>query len=129
MPNKRRLITSKICFGSEKAGLLDHFYNKCALDGSIVTISAIRTELYFLINSLGFKATSSVLLISRYILRLGQAAQKQQRPRCPNPKMYLEIRKADERLFIEYGCNNFKRNIRIFRTFLVQNAYFQSGKK
>ena len=36
------------------------------------------------------------LLISRYILRLGQAAQKQQRPRCPNRKMYLEIRRADE---------------------------------
>ena len=23
MPNKRRLVTSKVCFGSEKAGLLD----------------------------------------------------------------------------------------------------------
>ena len=32
MPNKRRLVTSKVCFGSEKAGLLDHSYNKCALD-------------------------------------------------------------------------------------------------
>ena len=31
-------------------------------------------------------------------MRLGQAAQKQQRQRCPNPKMYLEIRKADERV-------------------------------
>ena len=31
MPDKRRLITSKVCFGSEKAGLLDHSYNKCAL--------------------------------------------------------------------------------------------------
>ena len=40
---------------------------------------------------------SYVLLIS--ILRLGQAAQKQQRPRCPNPKMYFEIRRVDERLF------------------------------
>ena len=46
-----------------------------------------------------FKAPSSALLISRYILRLGQAAQKQQRPRCPDRKMYLEIRKADEWLF------------------------------
>ena len=45
------------------------------------------------------KAPSFALLISRYILRLGQAAQKQQRPRCPNPKTYLEIRRADERLF------------------------------
>ena len=44
------------------------------------------------------KVPSFALLISRYILRLGQAAQKQQRPRCPNPKMYLEIRRADERL-------------------------------
>ena len=31
MSDKRRLITSKVCFGSEKAGLLDHSYNKCAL--------------------------------------------------------------------------------------------------
>ena len=29
-PNKRRLVTSQVCFGSEKAGLLDHSYNKCA---------------------------------------------------------------------------------------------------
>ena len=42
------------------------------------------------------KTPLSALLISRYILRLGQAAQKQQRPRCPNRKMYLEIRRADE---------------------------------
>ena len=32
MPDKRRLVTSKVCFGSEKSGLLDHSYNKCALD-------------------------------------------------------------------------------------------------
>ena len=32
MPEKRRLVTSKVCFGSEKAGLLDHSYNKCALE-------------------------------------------------------------------------------------------------
>ena len=31
MPNKRRLVTYKVCFVSEKAGLLDHSYNKCAL--------------------------------------------------------------------------------------------------
>ena len=31
MPEKRRLVTYKFCFGSEKAGLLDHSYNKCAL--------------------------------------------------------------------------------------------------
>ena len=49
------------------------------------------------------KSRSSALLISRYILRLGQ------RGRCcfcaarPNRKMYLEIRNADEvafRLFL-----------------------------
>ena len=39
---------------------------------------------------------SSAPLISRYILRLGQAAQKHQRMRCSNRKMYLEIRGADE---------------------------------
>ena len=45
---------------------------------------------------LQLKAPSSAFLISRYILRLGQAAQKQQRPRCPNRKMYIEIRRAVE---------------------------------
>ena len=31
MPSKRRLVTSEICFGTEKSGLLDFSYNKCAL--------------------------------------------------------------------------------------------------
>ena len=31
MPSKRRLVTSEICFGTEKAGLLDFSYNKYAL--------------------------------------------------------------------------------------------------
>ena len=31
MPSKRRLVTSEICFGTEKAGLLDFSYIKCAL--------------------------------------------------------------------------------------------------
>ena len=39
------------------------------------------------------KSPSSASLI----LRLGQAAQKQQRPRCPNRKMNLEIIGTDER--------------------------------
>ena len=43
------------------------------------------------------KSHSSASLISRYILSLGLAAHKQQRPRGPNRKMYLEIREADER--------------------------------
>ena len=50
------------------------------------------------INFADYKAPSFALLISRCILRLGQVAQKQQRPHCPYPKMYLAIRKADERL-------------------------------
>ena len=40
---------------------------------------------------LNLKAPSFALLISRYILRLGQAAQKQQRPRFPYQKMNLAI--------------------------------------
>ena len=32
MPSKRRLVISEICFGTEKAGLLDFSYNKCALE-------------------------------------------------------------------------------------------------
>ena len=31
MPDKRRLVTSKICFGSKKVGLLENSYHKCAL--------------------------------------------------------------------------------------------------
>ena len=31
MPDKRRLVTSKIYFGSEKAGLLENSYHKWAL--------------------------------------------------------------------------------------------------
>ena len=42
------------------------------------------------------KSPSSTLLILRYILQLGQVAQKQQRPLCPNSKMHLVIRGADE---------------------------------
>ena len=54
--------------------------------------------------SSSLKAPSFAFRISRYILRLGQAAQKQQRPRCPNRKMYLEIRGADEGLFSDGHC-------------------------
>ena len=53
------------------------------------------------------QSLSLTILISRYILRLGQAAQKQQRPSCPNPKMYLEIRKAVERLFSSWSRAKF----------------------
>ena len=35
---------------------------------------------------------------SRTAGRLGQATQKQQRPRCPDRKIYLEIRETDEGL-------------------------------
>ena len=59
--------------------------------------SVVRAKLHA--YSARLKAPSSEFIISRYILQLGQAAQKQQRPHCPNPKMYLEIRRADERLF------------------------------
>ena len=38
MPNKRRLVTSKACFGSEKTGLMDHSYNKCALDFELLKV-------------------------------------------------------------------------------------------
>ena len=58
------------------------------------------------------KRHSSAPLISRYILRLGKAAQKQQRPRCPNRKMYLEIRKADEGALI----------FRPFRAFFISQT-------
>ena len=31
MPDKRRHVTPKICFGSKIAGLLENSYHKCAL--------------------------------------------------------------------------------------------------
>ena len=49
----------------------------------------------FFVIERGFKRPSSASLIARYILRLGQATQKQQQPRCPN----LDIRGADEGAF------------------------------
>ena len=52
----------------------------------------------FIVIKTGFKSPSFGLLILRYILRLGQAAQKQQHPHCPNPKMYVDIRRADKKL-------------------------------
>ena len=42
MPDKRRLVTSKVCFGSEKAGLLDNSYNKCALNKIITKFNAMQ---------------------------------------------------------------------------------------
>ena len=46
MPDKRRLVTSKVCFGSEKAGLLNYSYNKCALEtfGLVLSISSLHLE-------------------------------------------------------------------------------------
>ena len=38
MPDKKRLVTSKVCFGSEKAGLLENSYDKCALAQNIIEL-------------------------------------------------------------------------------------------
>ena len=45
MPDKRRLATSKVCFGSEKAGLLENSYDKCALINLIVDL--VASSLFF----------------------------------------------------------------------------------
>ena len=47
MPSKRRLVASEICFGTEKAGLLDFSYNKCALVSPYIytiTESALKIQ-------------------------------------------------------------------------------------
>ena len=49
--------------------------------------------------AVNLKSPSSALLISRYILRLEQRGRCCFCAACPNRKMYLEIRKADEGLF------------------------------
>ena len=49
MPDKRRLVTSKVCFGSEKAGLLEISYNKCALKqrtSTLIFVCFSRTVKY-----------------------------------------------------------------------------------
>ena len=48
------------------------------------------------IKSKSLKSHSSALLISRYILRLGQRGLCCFCGACPNRKMYLEIRSADD---------------------------------
>ena len=58
MPDKRRLATSKVCFGSEKAGLLDHSYNKCAL----VKSSNLIVHSRLLVQTEMFKAGPEYLL-------------------------------------------------------------------
>ena len=45
---------------------------------------------------------SSAHLISRYILQLGQRGRCCFCDACPNRKMYLEIRRADEGLFRQF---------------------------
>ena len=54
--------------------------------------------LKFLTQYSKLKSHSSALLISRYILRLGQLGRCCFRAACPNRKMYLEIRSPDEGL-------------------------------
>ena len=66
---------------------------------TIILVHLSENESKHLVRNLRPLHASSAFLISRYILRLRQAAQKQKRPRCPNRKMYLEIRRADEWLF------------------------------
>ena len=43
-------------------------------------------------------------------MRLGQAAQKQQRPHCSNQKMYLEISGADEGAYTNFADKIFQSN-------------------
>ena len=52
-----------------------------------------------------FKSPSTDPLVSEYILRLGLAEQKQQRPSCPIHKMYLKIRGTDEGCFNHQNCS------------------------
>ena len=55
----------------------------------------------FFVIERGFKRPSSASLIARYILRLGQAAQKQQQPRCPN----LDIRERSRRRSLTFSTS------------------------
>ena len=68
-------------------------------------------------EKLELKSLSSALLISRYILGLGQRGRCCFCAACPNRKMYLEIRSADEgalthqvKFKIDYKKTDFHQN-------------------
>ena len=44
MPDKRRLVTYKICFGSEKAGLLENSYHKCTLGARSIRVYTVARQ-------------------------------------------------------------------------------------
>ena len=58
---------------------------------------------YFFYYLYSLKSLSSALLISRYILGLGQHGRCCFCAAYPNHKMYLEIRSADEGAFSNFG--------------------------
>ena len=70
------------------------------------------------------KSHSSVLLISRYILRLRQRGRCCFCAACPNCKMYLEIKSADERLFT-LRIHNVKRICKLKCLYSISDAFFQ----
>ena len=98
-----------------------------AVYNSISYVSYIMTYYHNVICRLRFydiislRSRSSAPLISRYILRLGQEAQKQQRLRCSNRKMYLEFRGADEWAFRLHWFN--LHDLRFIDT-LEEKRYF-----
>ena len=69
-------------------------------------LSIVSILKYSVYSASSQKRPSSAPLISRHIMRLGQAAVKQQRPRCPNRKMYLETKEADEGTLCMYFGNS-----------------------
>ena len=68
MPSKRRLDTSEICFGTEKAGLLDFPYNKCAL----ADVKNSASNLYLPVNLLASPSSPYALTPSDPIGSRGQ---------------------------------------------------------
>ena len=63
--------TSKICFGSEKAGLLDHSYNKCALKEPRI-LQFISGKIVFFIFLLLCTIHSTIAHFVRKFQRLGK---------------------------------------------------------
>ena len=108
-------VPLKLFYRQQKLPLLDSIENFKASSPNILS-PHIQCARYSACD-VQDKAPSSAFLISRYILRLGQAAQKQQHPRCPNRKMYLEIRRADEWLYSHAG--NFVQSKQNFGKFIL----------
>ena len=86
MPSKRPLVTSEICFGTEKAGHLDFSYNKCTLE-TILEIYLLHSYdivpwmVYFECNFIFLCAFQSIYIV--YCTEIVTLSTRQNYESCP----------------------------------------------